>query len=73
MPELSGIDLIRNIGKIDFYNGNMKFILITAYLKEDLISNNLEKLNNIKLDRILEKPFRLEILKSTILEVLSIT
>lgn len=70
MPYMSGIDLIKNIRKIDSStDGKIKFILVSAFIKENLISNNDQKLHETKIDRILEKPVSLEELKSAVMEI----
>jgi len=72
MPSMNGIDLIKNIRKSDNYsNGHTKFILLSAFIKQDLIYNNREMLISKLVDKILEKPISLAKLKATIIELLN--
>lgn len=71
MNEMNGIELIKTINNKFNSNGNIKFILMSAFLKEqvnNILNNELEKL---KIDNILEKPIKLEKLKSITLELIS--
>ena len=65
MPQMSGIDLIKNIRKKD-ENYTKKIILISATIKGDILTNYFEELSNLKVNKILEKPMSLEILKNAI-------
>ncbi|MFB5600275.1 MAG: response regulator [Nitrososphaeraceae archaeon] len=72
MPRMSGIELIQNIRKMNNHcDHKMKFILISAFLEDDVIFENKEIMSEIKIDKILEKPVRLEELKSTVIELLN--
>ena len=65
MPQMSGIDLIKNIRKKD-ENYTKKIILISATIKSDILTNYFQELSNLKVNKILEKPMSLEILKNAI-------
>jgi len=80
MPEISGIDLIKKIYDMSNGDNTIKFILISAYIKENLIdlNDNFIQVNNnddsstelsLKIDKILEKPLTLELLRSSIYEL----
>ena len=66
MPQMSGIDLIKKI-KEKYFASKIKTILISAYLKTDLLKSNpyLEKI-----DKVIEKPVTLETLKKEVLELI---
>ena len=72
---MHGIELIKNIRKFDdyfdYFNGKTKFILLSAFIKEDLIYNNQEVLDRKLIDNVLEKPLSLAKLKAGIIEVLN--
>ena len=71
MPKIDGIDLIKNIRKFDNYtNGKTKFILLSAFIKEDLVYKN-QVLDGKLIDKILEKPLSLVQLKTAIIEALN--
>lgn len=61
MPQMSGIDFIEKIREKDA-NFKVKIILNSAFIKTDLILNNA-KINSLSIDKIIEKPIRLETLK----------
>ena len=65
MPQMSGIDLIKKIREKD-QNYTKKIILMSATVKGDILTDYFEELSNLKLNKILEKPMSLEILKNTI-------
>jgi response regulator RpfG family c-di-GMP phosphodiesterase len=65
MPQMSGIDLIKNIREKD-ENYTKKIILISATIKSDILTNYFQELSNLKVNKILEKPMSLEILKNAI-------
>ncbi len=69
MPQMSGIDFIEKIREKDT-NCKVKIILSSAFIKTDLIHNN-SKINNLSIDKIIEKPIRLEILKDEVQKLLS--
>ena len=59
MPEMAGIDLIKKIREID-KEFKIKLILITAYLEDGITnSNSTNELENLKIDKILEKPLKI--------------
>jgi len=64
MPQMSGIDLIEKIREKDT-NCKVKIILSSAFIKRDLILDNT-KINSLSIDKIIEKPIRLEILKDEV-------
>lgn len=69
MPQMSGIDFIEKIREKDT-NCKVKIILSSAFIKTDLILNN-SKINNLSIDKIIEKPIRLEILKDEVQKLVS--
>jgi CheY-like chemotaxis protein len=71
MPQMNGVDFIKQIRE-KYSNGSnnfqIKFMLITAFMKSDL---DLHKdLDYIKIDKIIEKPIRLEILKEEVQKIM---
>lgn len=62
MYQMSGFDFIKNIRSIDI-NFIIKIILITAYIKNNLV---IDKSNNLRIDKIIEKPIPLEKLKDVV-------
>lgn len=80
MPEISGIELIKKIYDTSNGDNTIKFILISAYLKENLIhlddtfvniSNNDDRSTelSLKIHKQLEKPLTLESLRASIYEL----
>ena len=69
MPQMSGIDFIEKIREKDT-NCKVKIILTSAFIKSDLILNRT-KINSLSIDKILEKPIRLEILKNEVQKLVS--
>ena len=66
MPKMSGIDLIKKIREKD-QNYTKKIILISATtIKDNILTDYYNELSNLKVDKILEKPMSLEILKNAI-------
>jgi response regulator RpfG family c-di-GMP phosphodiesterase len=57
MPQMSGLDFLNKIREKDT-DYKIKMILISAFVKSDL--NVDEILNSLKIDKIIEKPIRLE-------------
>ena len=57
MPHISGIDFIKKIREKDT-DCKIKLMLISAFMKSDLNVNLI--LNNLKIDKIIEKPIHLE-------------
>lgn len=62
MPQMSGLDFIKHIRKID-RNFIIKIILITSYIKNNLV---IDKSSNLRIDKIIEKPIPLEKLKDEV-------
>ena len=62
MPQMSGLDFIKHIRNIDI-NFIIKIILITAYIKNNLV---IDKSSNLRIDKIIEKPIPLEKLKDEV-------
>jgi response regulator RpfG family c-di-GMP phosphodiesterase len=69
MPQMSGIDFIEKIREKDT-NCKVKIILSSAFVKTELIHNNA-KINSLSIDKILEKPIRLEMLKNEVQKLMS--
>lgn len=67
MDKMSGFDFIKNIRGIDV-NFIIKIIVITAYIKNNLL---IDKSNNLRIDKIMEKPIPLEKLKDEVKMLLS--
>jgi CheY-like chemotaxis protein len=65
MPQMSGIDFIKKIREKD-QNYTKKIILISATIKGNILTDYYDELSNLKVNKILEKPMPLEILKNTI-------
>jgi two-component system sensor histidine kinase ChiS len=65
MPKMSGIDLIKKIREKD-QNYTKKIILISATIKGDILTDYYDELSKLKVNKILEKPMSLEILKNAI-------
>jgi response regulator RpfG family c-di-GMP phosphodiesterase len=66
---MSGIDFIEKIREKDT-NCKVKIILSSAFIKTDLIFNNT-RISSLSIDKILEKPIRLEILKNEVQKLVS--
>ena len=66
MPQMSGIDLIKKI-KEKYFAYKIKTMLISAYLKTDLLKDHpyLEKI-----DKVIEKPVTLDTLKKEVSELI---
>ena len=64
MPQMSGLDLIKKIREID-RNYRIKIIVISATVKNDIINYN-DKFLNLKIDKFLEKPLPLQVLRNEI-------
>ena len=67
MSQMSGIDFIKEIRKKDT-DYKIKMILISAFIKSDL--NVDDKLNSLKIDKVMEKPIHLENLKNEVKKLL---
>ena len=57
MPQMSGLDFLNKIREKDT-DYKIKMMLISAFIKSDLNVNDI--LNSLKIDKIIEKPIRLE-------------
>jgi response regulator RpfG family c-di-GMP phosphodiesterase len=68
MPQMSGLDFINKIREKDTYS-KIKTIVISALMKNDLDVN--DRLNIGKIDKVIEKPIRLENLKDEVKKLLS--
>ena len=73
MNGMSGTDFINKIKERTNGNSSIKFVLVSAYLKEDFIqgigSKNDSKINT-RIDLVLEKPLSLEKLKISVTKLL---
>jgi CheY-like chemotaxis protein len=65
MPQMSGFDLIKKIREKD-RNYTKKIILISATIKGNILTDYKDELSNLRVNKILEKPMSLDILKNTI-------
>ena len=62
MPQMSGIDFIKKIKEKDS-NSNIKTMIVSAYVKDDLLQDN----PYIKrIDKIIEKPVDVDTLKNEV-------
>jgi CheY-like chemotaxis protein len=68
MPQMSGLDFINKIREKDT-DCKIKMILISAFMKSDLNVDDI--VNNLKIDKVIEKPIRLENLKEEVKTLLS--
>lgn len=66
MPKMSGIDLATEVRKI---NENIKIILITAFMTEDLIDD--VRFKSARIDQIVQKPVKFATLKESIRQLLT--
>jgi len=68
MPQMNGIDFIQQIrercGSIQNENPQLKVILISAFIISQLTLT--EKILNLKIDKIIEKPIPLDLFKEAI-------
>lgn len=60
---MSGIDFLKKIREKDT-DYKIKIMLISAFMKSDLNFN--DRLKNLKIDKVIEKPIRLENLKNEV-------
>lgn len=60
---MSGIDFLKKIREKDT-DYKIKMMLISAFMKSDLNFN--DRLKNLKIDKVIEKPIRLENLKNEV-------
>lgn len=66
MPKMSGIDLATEVRKI---NENIKIILITAFMTEDLIDD--VRFKSARIDQVVQKPVKFATLKESIRQLLT--
>jgi len=69
MPQMSGIDFIEKTREKDT-NCKVKIILSSAFIRTDLILDN-DRISSLSIDKILEKPIRLEMLKNEVQKLMS--
>jgi CheY-like chemotaxis protein len=70
MPQMNGIVFIKKIREKQMSNFQVKIMLISASMTSDLPIQNT--LNDLKVDKIIEKPIPLEILKEEIKELMNL-
>jgi response regulator RpfG family c-di-GMP phosphodiesterase len=68
MPQMSCLDFINKIREKDI-EYKIKMILISAFIKSDLNVDD-DKLNRLKIDKVIEKPIHLENLKDEVKKLL---
>jgi CheY-like chemotaxis protein len=66
---MSGLDFIEKIREKDT-NCKVKIILSSAFIRTDLILDNA-RINSLSIDKIIEKPIRLETLKNEVQKLVS--
>jgi CheY-like chemotaxis protein len=67
MPQMNGIDLIKKIrekNRDSSNNSQLKMMLISAFMNNDFHNHNI--LKGLKIDKIIEKPIRLELFKEEV-------
>jgi response regulator RpfG family c-di-GMP phosphodiesterase len=64
MPQMNGIDFIKRIREKYNSDSHLKIMLISAFMKSNFDAH--DALNHLKIDKILEKPIRLELFKEEI-------
>ena len=64
MPEMNGVDFIKKIREKNSSNLRLKIILISAFTKDNLDVQRIA--NSLKIDKIIEKPIRLEHFKEEV-------
>jgi response regulator RpfG family c-di-GMP phosphodiesterase len=64
MPEMNGIDFLKKIRQKHGLNIRLKLMLISAFMKTDF--DLQDSINNLKIDKIIEKPIRLEHFKQEV-------
>ena len=67
MPQMSGLDLVKKIREKDS-KSKIKTMLVSAYLKNDLLKDNVD-MN--KIDKIIEKPVDIDKLKNEVTELIN--
>jgi response regulator RpfG family c-di-GMP phosphodiesterase len=68
MPQMSGLDFINKIREKDT-DCKIKMVLISAFMKSHLNDDD-GVVNNLKIDKVIEKPIRLENLKDEVKKLL---
>ena len=63
MPQMSGLDLIKKIREKDSSNSNIKTMIVSAYVKDDLLKDNSYMK---RIDKIIEKPVDVDTLKKEV-------
>lgn len=72
MPKLAGVDLIKKIRQVD-EGFKIKIILISAYLEQGITNNyDNNELENLKIDKILEKPIKINELTNIVKKLIEI-
>jgi DNA-binding NtrC family response regulator len=66
MPQMSGLDLVKKIREKDS-KSKIKTMLVSAYLKNDLLRDNVDMK---KIDKIIEKPIDIDTLKNEVTELI---
>ena len=66
MPQMSGLDLVKKIREKDS-KSKVKTMLVSAYLKNDLLKDNVDMK---KIDKIIEKPIDIDKLKNEVTELI---
>ncbi|HEX7259181.1 MAG TPA: response regulator [Nitrososphaeraceae archaeon] len=67
MPQMSGLDLVKKIREKDS-KSKIKTMLVSAYLKNDLLKDNVDMK---KIDKIIEKPVDIDKLKNEVTELIN--
>lgn len=67
MPQMSGLDLVKKIREKDS-KSKIKTMLVSAYLKNDLLKDNIDMK---KIDKIIEKPIDIDKLKNEVTELIN--
>ena len=65
---MTGLEFIKKIREKDT-TFKLKILLISAFIKSDIMGN--DDRNNLRIDKIIEKPIRLEILKHEVQKLVS--
>jgi len=67
MPQMSGLDLVKKIREKDS-KSKIKTMLVSAYLKNDLLKDNVDMK---KIDKIIEKPIDIDKLKNEVTDLIN--
>lgn len=67
MPQMSGLELVKKIREKDS-KSKIKTMLVSAYLKNDLLKDNVDMK---KIDKIIEKPIEIDKLKNEVTELIN--